>query len=281
MKILDTIEQVKAEVSRILLQNEEIGFVPTMGALHKGHIDLVKRALNENDHVFCSIFINPMQFNNPDDLRSYPRTFEKDVQMLEQVGCQYLFKPSVEEIYPEKPAEKYNFGSLESVMEGKYRPGHFNGVAIVVKRLFDITTPHRAYFGEKDLQQLAIIRSLVRQEHLKVEIVPCSTVRESDGLAMSSRNTLLSADQRQRASVIYQSLLWCKNNFSQKSIPELKKYVEKQISSQSDMRLDYFEIVEPDTLKPIAGKQQVNAAYGCIAVNVGVVRLIDNMFFHS
>ncbi|MFW6351098.1 MAG: pantoate--beta-alanine ligase [Bacteroidota bacterium] len=281
MKIFDTVEQVRAEVSGILLQHEEIGFVPTMGALHKGHIDLIKRATRENGHVFCSIFVNPMQFNNPDDLRSYPRTFEKDVRMLEETGCQYLFKPSVEEIYPEKPGEKYDFGPLETVMEGKYRPGHFIGVAIVVKRLFDIITPHRAYFGEKDLQQLAIIRSLVKQEHLKVDIVPCSTVRESDGLAMSSRNTLLTPDQRKRADIIYKLLLWSKNNFAGKSIQELKNYVEKQISSQEDMHLDYFEIVEPDTLKPIDKKKHGDVAYGCIAVNLGVVRLIDNMFFHS
>ncbi len=281
MKIFDTVEQVKAEVSGILLRHEEIGFVPTMGALHRGHIDLIKRALKENDSVFCSIFVNPMQFNNPDDLRSYPRTFEKDLQMLEESGCQYLFKPSVEEIYPWKPAEKYDFGPLESVMEGKYRPGHFNGVAIVVKRLFDIITPHRSYFGEKDLQQLAIIRALVRQDRLKVDIVPCSTVREADGLAMSSRNTLLTPDQRKRAGIIYQLLLWCKNNFANKSIQELKKYVEGQISSQTDMCLDYFEIVEPDTLIPIAQKKQRDAAYGCIAVKVGAIRLIDNMFFQS
>ncbi len=281
MKIFDTVEQVQSEVSGILHQKEEIGFVPTMGALHKGHIELVKRALKENDRVFCSIFVNPIQFNNPDDLRNYPRTFEKDAQMLEEVGCHYIFKPAVEEIYPEKPAKRYDFGSLETVMEGKYRPGHFNGVATVVKRLFDIVTPHRSYFGEKDLQQLAIIRELVKQDHLPVEIVPCATVRESDGLAMSSRNTRLTADQRKRAGIIYQTLVWCKKNFSHRRIQDLKKYVEDQISSQPDMRLDYFEIVEPGTLLPIAEGNDFQTAYGCIAVNVGVVRLIDNMYFHS
>lgn len=261
-------------------KGESLGFVPTMGALHKGHLELVKKAVKENDVVVCSIFVNPIQFNNPDDLKKYPRTFEKDLALLKDQGCDVIFYPSVEEMYPGPVTKIYNFGNLEKVMEGKYRPGHFNGVAVVVKKLFDIVMPHRSYFGEKDFQQLAIIKALVKIENMDVEIVPCPIVREDDGLAMSSRNVRLSQEQRNHAPHIYETLVKARNMFPVYSISEVKRMVAAAIEKEPFMELEYFEISDTETLEPIMENIPGKPVIGCIAVHMGNVRLIDNMVFN-
>ena len=257
-----------------------VGFVPTMGALHKGHLELVKQAVQGNDVVISSIFVNPIQFNNPEDLKRYPRTFERDCALLEEEGCHAVFYPSVEEMYPGPVTKVYDFGKLDKVMEGSYRQGHFNGVAVVVKKLFDIVMPHRAYFGQKDYQQLAIIKALVKMENLDVEIVPCPIVRESDGLAMSSRNVRLSPEQRSRAPRIYETLVKARSMYPVSSINEVKQDVIKSIGNEPLMDLEYFEISDTETLEPITDKKPEKAVVACIAVYMGDVRLIDNMIFN-
>jgi pantoate--beta-alanine ligase len=259
---------------------KKLGFVPTMGALHQGHLELVKQAVKENDVVVCSIFVNPIQFNNPDDLKKYPRTFEKDSALLNEEGCDVIFYPSVEEMYPEPVSTVYNFGNLENVMEGKFRPGHFNGVAVVVKKLFDFVLPHCAYFGEKDFQQLAVIKALVKMERMNVEIVPCPIVREDDGLAMSSRNVRLSDEQRKHAPRIYETLVKARNMFPVSSVAEVKQEVVNAIKKEPFMELEYFEISDTETLEPVSENKPGKAVIGCIAVHMGDVRLIDNMIFN-
>ncbi len=280
MKIINTIQEMQAFSSFQRKKGESLGFVPTMGALHKGHLELVKKAVKENDVVVCSIFVNPIQFNNPDDLKKYPRTFEKDLALLKDQGCDVIFYPSVEEMYPGPVTKIYNFGNLEKVMEGKYRPGHFNGVAVVVKKLFDIVMPHRSYFGEKDFQQLAIIKALVKIENMDVEIVPCPIVREDDGLAMSSRNVRLSQEQRNHAPHIYETLVKARNMFPVYSISEVKRMVAAAIEKEPFMELEYFEISDTETLEPIMENIPGKPVIGCIAVHMGNVRLIDNMVFN-
>ena len=260
---------------------KRLGFVPTMGALHRGHLELVKQAVRENDVVISSIFVNPIQFNNPDDLKRYPRTFESDSAMLEEEGCHAVFYPSVDEMYPGPVTKVYDFGNLDKVMEGRYRQGHFNGVAVVVKKLFDIVRPHRAYFGEKDFQQLAIIKALVKMENLDVEIIPCPIVREDDGLAMSSRNVRLSPDHRKHAPRIYETLLKAQSMYPNSSIAEVKEEVIRSIDEDPYMKLEYFEISDTRTLEPLTEKPRGKSAIGCIAVHLGDVRLIDNMIFNS
>ncbi|MFH2141646.1 MAG: pantoate--beta-alanine ligase, partial [Bacteroidota bacterium] len=206
MKICTTIDEIICLLKDYRTKNIKTGMVPTMGALHAGHISLVEKSVSENDITIVSIFVNPIQFNNPKDLKNYPRTLEKDLEMLDKTKCDIIFSPNAKEMYPEKDNIQFNFGDLGSVMEGKFRPGHFNGVAIIVKKLFDIVKPDSAYFGKKDFQQLAIIKALVKEIKSPVRIVSCKTIREDDGLAMSSRNTLLSQEQRKKAPMIYKIL---------------------------------------------------------------------------
>ena len=280
MKIINTIQEMQAFSSFQRKKGESLGFVPTMGALHKGHLELVKKAVKENGVVVCSIFVNPIQFNNSDDLKKYPRTFEKDSALLKDQGCDVIFYPSVEEMYPGPVAKSYNFGNLEKVMEGKYRPGHFNGVAVVVKKLFDIVMPHSSYFGEKDFQQLAIIKALVKMENMDVEIVPCPIIREDDGLAMSSRNERLSQEQRNHAPRIYETLVKARNMFPVYSISDVKRMVVAAIENEPFMELEYFEISDTETLEPVSENIPGKPVIGCIAVHMGDVRLIDNMVFN-
>ncbi len=247
-----------------------------MGALHEGHTGLVRRSVAENDITGCSIFVNPIQFNNPDDLLKYPRTLEKDLEMLEEAGCNLVFVPSVEEMYPEQVSKVYDFGELDKVLEGAHRPGHFNGVAVVVKKLFDIFQPHRAYFGEKDFQQLRIIQALVRMEQIPVEIIPCPTVRESDGLAMSSRNRRLSAEERNRAPEIYRTLLKAKKLAGKMPVADLKELCRKDLEEKGFIP-DYFEIADTETLQPLNNWKEAPMAVACVAAFLGPVRLIDNM----
>jgi pantoate--beta-alanine ligase len=292
MLLLKTAEETRAHLKRERDKNKVIGFVPTMGALHAGHISLINKAKSECDVVVSSIFVNPTQFNDLNDLVNYPRTPEKDYKMLEDAGCDVLFAPEVEEMYSAKELElkkqkledkswtegkDIHFGVLETVMEGAHRPGHFNGVAQVVSKLFKAIMPHKAYFGEKDFQQLAIIRSLVNQMGFPIEIIGCPIIRESNGLAMSSRNERLSPLEREKASLISRSLFEVQRLQKQKSVGELKKWAEEQIKSEPLICLEYFEIADSNSLIPLADSDSAKHAVACIAIHLGSVRLIDNI----
>ena len=254
-----------------------VGLVPTMGALHEGHLSLIRRAKSENDIVVASVFVNPVQFNNPADLEKYPRTPEKDVALLESAGCDAVFMPSVEEMYPTKVEDHYDFGAIEHVMEGACRPGHFNGVAIVVRKLFDIVKPDRAYFGEKDFQQQAIIRKLVKDYNIKLEIVPCDIVREKDGLAMSSRNMRLNADERAIAPMIYKVLKETVANYETLSPAEMKALALKKYSEIKQFDVEYVEIADETTLQTVTDWKDSEHARIFVALQLGPVRLIDNL----
>ena len=254
-----------------------VGLVPTMGALHEGHLSLVRQAKNDNDIVVASVFVNPVQFNNPVDLEKYPRTPEKDIAMLEGAGCDAVFMPSVEEMYPTKIEDHYDFGAIEHVMEGACRPGHFNGVAIVVRKLFEIVEPDRAYFGEKDFQQQAIIRKLVRDYNLKPEIVPCNIVREKDGLAMSSRNMRLNAEERAIAPLIYKVLRDTVANLKTMTPAEMKQFALKKYSEIKQFDVEYVEIADETTLQGIDDWKESGHARIFVALQLGPVRLIDNL----
>ena len=269
--LAQTLRQYRDRNSRI-----GIGFVPTMGALHSGHISLVEQCRRENGITVVSIFINPTQFNNKNDLANYPRTLEGDLRKLSSVGCDVVFAPSVEEMYPENDARVFDFGMLDKIMEGAHRPGHFNGVAQIVSKLFDVVQPDRAYFGEKDFQQLAIIRRLAVMMNYRVQIIGCPIVRESDGLAMSSRNVHLTPQQRKNAPAIARTLFTGKKKIGVMPLDELKKWVVEQIDNTSELKTEYFEIVDRDTLQPVAQYKE-NVLQGCIAVHAGDVRLIDNV----
>ncbi len=277
MKVLSTIKEIRAYLEQKKAGGKTIGFVPTMGALHKGHLELMLRAKEENDLLVVSIFVNPVQFNNADDLKNYPRTLEEDTKKLESVNCDVLFIPDVEEMYPQVVTTQYNFGTLETVMEGRFRPGHFNGVAIVVKRLFDIVTPDRAYFGEKDFQQLAIIKKLVAMEKIPVEIIPCPIVRETDGLAMSSRNRLLSPEERKLAPFIYKTLQEAKRRRNHICANPLRQMIINIFEGNKNFKLEYFDIVNDKTLQPINGWNDKVGTVACVALWLGNIRLIDNI----
>jgi pantoate--beta-alanine ligase len=253
--------------------------VPTMGALHKGHVSLLEKAKTENNNTVASIFVNPLQFNDIQDLKKYPRTPEKDIQLLEAAGCDILFSPSAEEMYGNDRIEKFeiDLGNLDKIMEGKSRPGHFQGVCVVVKRFLDILEPDKVYFGEKDFQQLAIIRYMVNLLSIPVSIISCPTVREPDGLAMSSRNVLLTPDQRKNASHIYKTLFQLKERKKDRSVTEMKKWAEDKIAENPFLQLDYFEIVNEETIQPVSSWQDAKNIRACIAAKVGTVRLIDNI----
>jgi pantoate--beta-alanine ligase len=257
-----------------------IGFVPTMGALHEGHLSLVNQAVAETDIVVVSIFVNPTQFNDSGDLEHYPRTLNADLQLLEKTGCQIVFAPKVSEIYPEPDKRKFSFGALETVMEGKHRPGHFNGVAQVVSKLFEIVKPNKAYFGLKDFQQLAIIKNMVVQLNLPVEIIPCQIVREKSGLAMSSRNELLSAEERKNAAIISETLFKAKELASEKSVKELENWIVETINKNKYLNVEYVDIVDDIQLQPVESWNEKVVKVCCVAVFCGKVRLIDNIVFN-
>lgn len=278
MKIFDTI----IDTQNYLKSNLEktIGFVPTMGALHEGHIALIKKSTVENDLTVCSIFVNPTQFNNPEDLKKYPRTLEEDCKMLDEAGCDIVFAPSAEEMYPTLPQLKLNFGYLEEIMEGKFRPGHFNGVGIVVAKLFNIVKPTRAYFGQKDIQQVAVINRLIKDLSFDLQMVVCDTIRENDGLAMSSRNRRLSAEARALAPKIFESLklgeqLLLEGN----SIEIVKNEIIDFYKNYPAFELEYYEITNFETLESTTEYNQKNKTAIIIAAHLGGVRLIDNYIF--
>lgn len=275
-----TINQTRSAVKHQLSEGKTIGFVPTMGALHEGHLKLVRQAAAENDFVVVSIFVNPIQFNNPEDLEKYPRTLETDMEKLEGTGCNLVFAPSVQEMYPEPDSTEFDFGQLDKVMEGKFRPGHFRGVALVVKKFFEIVTPHKAYFGEKDYQQLAIIKQMVTMLKLPVEIVPCPIVREPDGLAMSSRNARLSIEERAEATAIYKALAGAKENYSWFIPAGIKQLVNGEIQENNYFRVEYVEVVDALTLQPVNDWSVAEHALICVAAYIGAVRLIDNIVLY-
>ena len=276
MIVCETRAALETAIAAEQQKHNSIGFVPTMGALHAGHCSLIDRARKENDTVVCSVFVNPIQFNNAHDLETYPRDKEKDFLLLEQHHCDIVFAPTPEEMYTEPPTETYNFGDLEKVLEGPRRPGHFNGVAVVVNRLFRMVKPNRAYFGEKDFQQIAIIKKMVADHHVPVEIIPCPIIRDYDGLATSSRNVRLSKEQRYIAPFIHKTLETSVSLFRQgKSIAYVKSWVLEEFKKEPAFEVEYYEIVDDITLQPITDPSENQGVVGCIAVWLGDVRLID------
>jgi len=263
------------------LQNEgkTVGLVPTMGALHQGHASLVENANAKNDIVVVTIFVNPTQFNDPSDLNHYPRTLDQDLELLRQLEADLVFVPSVKEMYPEEDTHIFDLGSLDKVMEGKHREGHFNGVAQIVSKLFLLIRPHRAYFGQKDFQQLVIIRRLVEILELNLNIVPCPIIREKDGLAMSSRNSRLSKEERKLAPKIYETLVQAREKMEDLTPSQLKEWVALQFKKQSELNLEYFEIVEDKGLTSIEEWGTSVNKVACLAVHLGQVRLLDNLNF--
>jgi pantoate--beta-alanine ligase len=277
MILLQSVAETQSYVQLLKQKGKKIGFVPTMGALHQGHLSLIKLARQENDVVLCSIFVNPIQFNNPEDLLKYPRTPETDMAMVEAAGCDAVFAPSVEEMYPEPDTTIYDFGLLDKVMEGRFRPGHFNGVAIVVRRLLEVTQADVAYFGEKDFQQLVIIQKMVEMLTLPVRIVSCPIVREQDGLAMSSRNQRLTQDERAIAPLLYQALQKAASHFTRFTPEELRVMIKADIEQNPLFEVEYIEIVDMDSLMPVSYWSGSNRIIICLAVYLGQVRLIDNI----
>ncbi|GAB6011449.1 pantoate--beta-alanine ligase [Viscerimonas tarda] len=274
-----------ADLQNVLFSSTQpkksIGFVPTMGALHQGHLSLVKKCLEDNDVCVVSIFVNPTQFNDKNDYQKYPRTLERDAQLLGEAGVDVVFAPSEKEIYPEPDTRQFDFGLLDKVMEGEHRVGHFNGVAQVVSRLFDIVKPDRAYFGEKDFQQLAIIREMLKQLDLPVTITGMPILRAESGLAMSSRNERLSPAQKVTAAKIYASLKKSLAYTGSLSVRETIDEVTSSINKEEDLKVEYYDIVDGHTLQPIDNWSDTKYAVGCIAVFCGDVRLIDNITYFN
>lgn len=277
MELICTKKELKEKLDACREKGQRIGLVPTMGALHEGHASLVRRSVAENDVTVVSVFVNPTQFNDKNDLKNYPRTLEADCALLEKEGASFVFAPSVEEMYPEEDTRVFSFAPLDTVMEGACRPGHFNGVAQIVSKLFYSVEPHKAYFGEKDFQQLAIIRRMVQQLGINVEIVGCPIVREADGLALSSRNTLLSPEERLRALTISRALFESKEFASNNTLSATRAFVENYIKNTPGLELEYYLIVDGDTLQEIQEWSDTGYAVGCIALFCGNVRLIDNI----
>lgn len=282
MYLIKNIAELEQYISALKAENKKIGFVPTMGALHEGHLQLVRRAVAENEVAIVSVFVNPTQFNDKNDLAKYPRTLEADAALLESVGCTAVFAPSAEDFYTEEEMNttfQFDFAGLDEVMEGKFRPGHFNGVVQVVSKLFRLVQPTRAYFGEKDFQQLAIIRHMVRTMNFDVEIIGCPIVREESGLARSSRNTLLTDEQRVLAANIHAVLKESTSFYSMTTVKELNDATIAAINRHEGLEVEYYDIVNGDTLQSIEKWEEAEYVVGCITVYCGSVRLIDNIRF--
>ena len=281
MKLTSAIDAIREYLGKERVRVKSVGFVPTMGALHEGHMSLIERSVNENDVTVCSIFVNPIQFNNKADLEKYPRTPDQDLRLLEKTGCDAVFTPGTEEIYPmgEIGNIDFDFGYLDRILEGKFRPGHFKGVATVVKKLFEIIEPHKAYFGKKDYQQLLIISRMVKQFNLPVEIVPCPTVREPDGLAMSSRNMRMTIRERQIAPRIFEILSEVKEKAGDIPVNKLKEWAVNEINKDPLFLVEYIEIADKYTLQPLQNWKSKENAMVLAAVNLNDLRLIDNIEF--
>lgn len=279
MKVIHTVSGLNLALQSSRSKGDSIGFVPTMGALHEGHATLIRQSIAENECTVVSLFVNPTQFNNRNDLLLYPRTPEVDEQLLQELGVNILFAPSVEEVYPEPDNRVFDFGILDKVMEGRYRPGHFNGVAQVVSRLFSFVQPDKAYFGEKDFQQLAIVREMTAMLHIPVEIVGVPIVREKSGLAMSSRNQRLSLAEQEQASQIYHVLSESLQKKRDNAPHQIASWVVQEINNVPGLRVEYYEIVDGYSLQPLTTWGESDWPVGCIAVYCGEVRLIDNISY--
>ena len=279
MRVIAKIDELKKAIAEYRDNGKSVGLVPTMGALHDGHISLVKRCLNENECCVVSIFVNPTQFNDKNDLKHYPRTPKEECDLLESVGCTIVFAPEIEEMYPEEDTRIFNLGSVAEVMEGKFRPGHFNGVAQIVSKLFYAVKPDKAYFGEKDFQQIAVIRAMEREINTGVEIIDVPIVRESDGLAMSSRNRRLTEEQRKNAPKIWETLSKSYTFAQDHTVEETINFVVDTLNTIPEFKVEYYEIVDADTLQPIREWNNTKRAVGCIATFCGEIRLIDNITY--
>lgn len=283
MKVINTVKDLKSELSEIRKQGKKIGLVPTMGALHQGHASLVKRSVSENDATVVSVFVNPTQFNDKNDLKNYPRTLEADCKLIESLGATYVFAPSVEEIYPEPDTRSFSYPPVDTVMEGARRPGHFNGVCQIVSKLFMMVEPDRAYFGEKDFQQIAVIKAMVADQKFNLEICPCPIVREADGLALSSRNTLLTAEERKIAVNISRTLFESQEYAKSHTLEETKQFVISTINAIDKLEVEYYEIVDGTSLKSLNSWDDSDYIVGCITVYCGdtPIRLIDNIKYKA
>lgn len=277
MKTISSKSELSKEINNLKKQGKSIGFVPTMGALHEGHLSLVTHAQKHSDITVVSIFVNPTQFNNVSDLEHYPRTIESDLKQLKAIGCNIVFTPSEQEMYPEKDTRIFEFDGLDRVMEGRFREGHFNGVAQIVSKLFDAVQPNYAFFGEKDFQQLAIIRKMTEILKLSVEIIGCPIIREKDGLAMSSRNVRLTPKHRKVSNLISKTLFEIRNLKDTFSVEEVVNHTIRKINESSILEVEYFEIVDGKNLQSIKNWNDSNEKRGCIAVFAGDIRLIDNV----
>jgi pantoate--beta-alanine ligase len=279
MKIFETTGALRAFRKTLRKGAETTGFVPTMGALHKGHLSLVERAIKESDHVIVSIFVNPTQFNDPNDLKNYPRNVRKDLELLAPFNVSAVFTPDIHEVYPSPDTRQFDFGRLDKILEGQHRPGHFNGVAQVVSRLFEIVEPDMAFFGQKDYQQLLIVKELVKKLGMEIEIISCPIIREADGLAMSSRNQLLEPTERLHAPLIFQTLLEARERAGKSSFEKVKSWAIQHLNKDPLLDVEYFEIVNAENLE-ITGQEKNDAkVIACTAVKIGKVRLIDNLIF--
>lgn len=279
MKVVNTVQELKAELAAFRSEGKKIGLVPTMGALHAGHASLVGRSVKENDVTVVSVFVNPTQFNDKKDLETYPRTLEADCRLLESMGANIVFAPSAEEVYPEPDTRTFSYPPTDTVMEGAFRPGHFNGVCQIVSKLFSYVEPDKAYFGEKDFQQIAVVKAMVKDLNIPVEICPCKIVREDDGLALSSRNALLTAEERTLAVNISKTLFASVDYAKEHTLEETKKFVIDTINAHEGLEVQYYEIVDGDSLRSLASWDDSDYIVGCITVFCGArpVRLIDNV----
>lgn len=281
MKIIDTVAALQLAVTEAKQQGLSVGLVPTMGALHEGHASLIRQCVTENQLTVVSVFVNPTQFNDPKDLQHYPRTFEADAQLIASLGGDIVFAPSVEEIYPQEDKRVFSYPPIDTVMEGARRPGHFNGVCQIVSKLFDIVSPDKAYFGEKDFQQIAVVRAMMRDLGYKFQLVPCPIVRETSGLALSSRNALMSEDERVLATNIYRTLRESVVFSQAHTVEETQQFVVNQLNALEGLEVEYYEIVNGETLQTVTSWEDAAQIQGCITVFCGArpVRLIDNISY--
>ena len=283
MKVVNTISELRNELQSVRSSGKCIGLVPTMGALHDGHASLVKRSVNENDFTVVSVFVNPTQFNDKNDLAKYPRTLEADCKLLDTIGANLVFAPTVDEIYPEPDTRTFSYPPTDTVMEGGYRPGHFNGVCQIVSKLFEFVEPNKAYFGEKDFQQIAVIKAMVADKGYNVEICPCPIVREKDGLALSSRNSLLTSEEHDIALNISKALFISQEYANHHSLQQTRNWVVNTINKVDGLEVQYYDIVDGDSLKSLDNWEDSDYVVGCITVFCGQipVRLIDNIKYKT
>ena len=281
MKIIDTVAALQLAVTEAKQQGLSVGLVPTMGALHEGHASLIRQCVAENQLTVVSVFVNPTQFNDPKDLQHYPRTFEADAQLIASLGGDIVFAPSVEEIYPQEDKRVFSYPPIDTVMEGARRPGHFNGVCQIVSKLFDLVSPDKAYFGEKDFQQIAVVRAMMRDLDYKFQLLPCPIVRETSGLALSSRNALMSEDERVLATNIYRTLRESVVFSQAHNVAETQQFVVNQLNALEGLEVEYYEIVNGETLQTVTSWEDAAQIQGCITVFCGArpVRLIDNISY--